>query len=73
VLVADVCNPRYSGARDHQDDHSLKPAQANSLRDPILKKTYYKKKGWWSRSSSKSTQALRPEFKPQCYQKKKKE
>jgi hypothetical protein len=30
VLVAHTCNPSYSGGRD-QEDHSLKPAWANSL------------------------------------------
>jgi hypothetical protein len=30
------CNPSYSGGRD-REDWSLKPAQANSLRDPISK------------------------------------
>jgi hypothetical protein len=35
--VAHTCNPSYSGGRD-QEDRGLKPAQANSLRDPILKK-----------------------------------
>jgi hypothetical protein len=34
--VAHTCNPRYSGGRD-QEDHGSKPAQANSLRDPISK------------------------------------
>jgi hypothetical protein len=37
-LVAHACNPSYSGDRD-QDDQGLKPAQANSSQDPILKKT----------------------------------
>jgi hypothetical protein len=36
ALVAHACNPSYSGGRD-QEDRSLKPARANSLRDPILK------------------------------------
>jgi hypothetical protein len=36
VLVAHNCNPSYSGSRD-QEDHSLRPALANSWRDPILK------------------------------------
>jgi hypothetical protein len=36
VPVAHAYNPRYSGGRD-QEDHSLKPAQANSLEDPISK------------------------------------
>jgi hypothetical protein len=40
VLVAHSCS--YSGGRD-QKDHSLKPAQANSSRDPISKKTHRKK------------------------------
>jgi hypothetical protein len=30
-----ACNPSYSGGRDQ--DCGLKPAQANSLRDPISK------------------------------------
>jgi predicted metal-binding protein len=42
ILVAHACNPSYSG-RD-QEDHSLKPALENSLRDPILK--YPTQKGW---------------------------
>jgi hypothetical protein len=40
--IAHTCNPSYSGGRD-QEDYGLKPAQANSLRDPILKKTNTKK------------------------------
>jgi hypothetical protein len=36
VPVAHSCNPSYSGGRD-QVDYSLKPAQANSLKDPISK------------------------------------
>jgi hypothetical protein len=37
-------NPSYSGCRD-EEDASLKPAWANSSRDPILKKkkTHHKK------------------------------
>jgi hypothetical protein len=37
----------YSGGRD-QEDCSLKPTQANSLQDPILKKKHHKKGlvGW---------------------------
>jgi hypothetical protein len=31
-----TCNPHYSGGR-HQEDHDWKPAQANSLQDPISK------------------------------------
>jgi hypothetical protein len=37
-----ACNPSYSGGRD-QEDHSLKLAQANSSKDPILKTTHHKK------------------------------
>jgi hypothetical protein len=40
-----VCNPNYSGGRD-QEDHSSKPALANSSQDPISKKSIIKK-GWW--------------------------
>jgi hypothetical protein len=35
--MAHVYNPSYSGGRD-QEDHDLKPVQANSLRDPISNK-----------------------------------
>jgi hypothetical protein len=35
--VAYACNPSYSGGRD-QEDYSLKPGQAKSSQDPILKK-----------------------------------
>jgi hypothetical protein len=38
--VAHTCNPSYSG-RD-QEDLGLKPAWANSSRDPILKKPIIK-------------------------------
>jgi hypothetical protein len=34
--VAHACSPSYSGSRN-QEDLGSKPAQANSLRDPILK------------------------------------
>jgi hypothetical protein len=43
VLVAHIYNPSYSGGRD-QDDHNLKPAQANSFVRPYLKKKKKKKK-----------------------------
>jgi hypothetical protein len=46
--VAHAYNPSYLGGRD-QEDHGLKPAQANSLQDPISKKSITKK-GWWSDS-----------------------
>jgi hypothetical protein len=42
VPVAHSCNPSYSGGRD-QEDHGLKPAQANSSKDPIMKKLITKK------------------------------
>jgi hypothetical protein len=40
--VAHACNPSYSGGRD-QEDHGLKPAQANSSARPYLEKTFHKK------------------------------
>jgi hypothetical protein len=43
VLVAHTYNPSYSGGRD-QEDCSLKPSEANSSRDPILKKPFIHKK-----------------------------
>jgi hypothetical protein len=36
ALVGHACNLSYSGGRD-QEDHSSKPAGANSLQDPVLK------------------------------------
>jgi hypothetical protein len=42
--VAHACNSSYSGGRD-QEDHSSKPARANSSQDPILKKPFTKR-GW---------------------------
>jgi hypothetical protein len=42
ALVAHACNPSCSGGRD-QEDQGSKPAQGNSLQDPILKKTYHQK------------------------------
>jgi hypothetical protein len=39
--LASACNPSYSGGRD-QDDHSSKPAQANSSMRPYLKKPFTK-------------------------------
>jgi hypothetical protein len=49
--VAHTYNPSYSGGRD-QEDHGLKPAQANISRDPVLKIPIIKK-GWWSGSRCK--------------------
>jgi hypothetical protein len=45
VLVAQACNPSYSGDRD-QEDHCLKPSWTNSLSDPVSK-TPITKRGWW--------------------------
>jgi hypothetical protein len=42
ALVVHTSNPSYSGGKD-QEDHGLKPAGANSLRDPIWKKSITKK------------------------------
>jgi hypothetical protein len=42
TVAAHACHPSYSRGRD-QEDHSSKPTQANSLRDPILKKPNTKK------------------------------
>jgi hypothetical protein len=41
--VVHACNPSHSGSRD-QEDHNLKPTQANSLWDPILKNPTTKKR-----------------------------
>jgi hypothetical protein len=64
VQVAHACNPSYSGGRD-QEDYSLKPAWANSLRDPISKISTTKRTG-------RVAQGEDPEFKPQYSLKKKK-
>jgi hypothetical protein len=40
--VAHAYNPNYSGGRD-QEDHSLKPAWANSSWDFYLEKTHNRK------------------------------
>jgi hypothetical protein len=63
--VAHSCNPGYSGGRD-QKDCSSKPAQENSLGDPILKKKKSHKK-----RAGGVVQGLGPEFKPQYDQEKK--
>jgi hypothetical protein len=52
--VAHACNPSYSSGR-YQDNHGLKPAQANSSQDPILKIPNTQKKGWWSGSRRRSS------------------
>jgi hypothetical protein len=61
--VAHTCNLSYSGGRD-QEDLSSKSAQANSLRDPILKKNHKKR-------TEGVAQGIGPKFKPQ-YKKKSK-
>jgi hypothetical protein len=55
VLVAYASNPSYSGGRD-QENHSSKPAPANSSKDPISKipNTRKKKKQAWQSGSSGS-------------------
>jgi hypothetical protein len=40
--MANTCNLSYSGG-GHQEDHSSKPAQANSSQDHILKKPFTEK------------------------------
>jgi hypothetical protein len=40
--VAHAYNPSYSGGRD-QEDYGSKPAWANRLGDPILKKIHHEK------------------------------
>jgi hypothetical protein len=55
--VAHTCDPRCLGGRD-QEDHDAKPAQANSLWDPISKKKSQKRAGGVA-------QGVGPEFKPQ--------
>jgi hypothetical protein len=55
ALVAHVYNPRYSEGRD-QENHSSKPAQANSSLDAIVKKPSQKRVGGLA-------QGVVPEFK----------
>jgi hypothetical protein len=50
--VAHVYNPSYSRGRD-QEDADLRPAWANSSRDPIFK-IPITKKGWWGGSSGRA-------------------
>jgi hypothetical protein len=40
--LAHAYNPSYSGGKD-EEDHSLKPVWANSLRDSLLKKNHHNK------------------------------
>jgi hypothetical protein len=63
VQVAHACNPSNSGGRD-QEDGGLKPAQANSLRDPMLKNPSNKRAGGVA-------QSVEPESNPSTTNKKK--
>jgi hypothetical protein len=63
--VAHSYNPNYSGGRN-QENHSLKPAWANSLQDLISKKPFTK-------NDCEVAQNVGPEFKPQSSKKKKQE
>jgi hypothetical protein len=65
ALVAHSCNPSYSGGRD-QEDHSSKPAWANSLRS-YRENTHHPKK-----RAGGVAQGIGLGFKPQYCQKKKK-
>jgi hypothetical protein len=61
--VVHIYNPSsYSRSRD-QEDHDSKPAQANSLEDPIWKKHILKKKNL--KKAGGVAQGIDPEFKPQ--------
>jgi hypothetical protein len=62
ALVTHTCDPSYSGGRD-LEDLGLKPAQANSSRDPISRKHPSPKKGG-------GVGGVSPEFKPQHCKKK---
>jgi hypothetical protein len=72
MLVAHACTPTYSGGRD-QEDHSSKPAWANSSRGPISKKKKERKKK--RKKSQKraggAAQGTDTKFKPQYFKKKK--
>jgi hypothetical protein len=59
--VAHACNPSYSGGRD-QEDGGLKPAWANSSRDPISKNPCQNRDGGVA-------QGVGPELKPQYHNK----
>jgi hypothetical protein len=61
--VAHACNSIYSGGRD-QEDHGLKPAWANSSKDPALENPLQKR-------DSEVAQGEGPEFKPQYHTHKK--
>jgi hypothetical protein len=63
ALVAHTCNPSFLGGR-HQENHSSKPAQVNSLLDSISKKKKNHKK--WGAGVA---QGVGPEFKPRYWKK----
>jgi hypothetical protein len=62
--MAHACNPSYSGRRE-QEDHSSKPAWANSLQNPISKIPNTKRAGGVA-------QGVGSELKPWYHKKKKK-
>jgi hypothetical protein len=61
--VAHTYNPSYSGGRD-QEDRGLKPAYANSLRDPISKKNLSQKRA----GGVGVAHCIGPDFKPQYHE-----
>jgi hypothetical protein len=65
VPLAHAYNPSYLEGRD-QEVQGSKPAQANSSRDPTLKKTHHKNR------AGGVAQVVGPEFNPQYHKKKKK-
>jgi hypothetical protein len=60
--MAQAYNPSYSGGKN-QEDYSSKPAQPNSLWDPISKKTFHFKKK--KKKAGGLAQGVGPQFKPQ--------
>jgi hypothetical protein len=62
--VIHTCNPSYSGGRD-QEDRGLRPSQANSSKDPILKQNPSQKR------AGGVAPGVGPEFKPSPLKKKK--
>jgi hypothetical protein len=60
-----ACSRSYSGGKE-QEDLALKPTRANNSRDPVLKKTYHKKR------TGGVAQGVDLEFKSQHHKKKKK-
>jgi hypothetical protein len=69
--VAHACNPRYLVGRD-QEDHSSKPAQANSLRKTTYLEKLYLEKNHHKKRAGRVVQGIGPEFKPQYRKLKKK-